>query len=282
MKLLMASDLSARSDVALQRALSLTEQLNAELTVLHVVDMDLPRGMQSLLKDNAREVLEEAVKSAETQRPIKVSVRIGDPFQTICETAAELDVDLVVLGAYRREFLKDAFVGTTAERVMRISRRPVLLVNQAATGPYTKPMVAVDFSDMTAEVLNVAKKLGLTTAAEFSVVHAFLPFPSDRLTILAPGETVSPAQVAQCQQAALETLKAAVTEAGVSVAPHQLIAEDGDGAKVVREAVRDRQADLVVMGTSGQGGIKRMLIGSVAGRLLRDLECDMLAVPAPD
>jgi len=281
MKLLMASDLSARSDVALQRALSLAEQLNAELTVLHVVDMDLPRGMQSLLKDNAREVLDEAVKSAETQRPVKVSVRIGDPFQTICETAAELDVDLVVLGAYRREFLKDAFVGTTAERVMRISRRPVLMVNRTSTEPYAKPMVAVDFSEMTAEVLKVAKKLGLPTAAEFSIVHAFLPFPSDRLTILAPGETVSPAQVAQCRQEALGKLGAVITTAGISMDPQQLIVREGEAFKVIQQAVGQCQADLLVMGTSGQGGIKRMLIGSVAGRLLRDVESDMLVVPAP-
>lgn len=282
MKLLMASDLSERSHVALRRALSLAEQLNAELSVLYVIDKDLPRAFQGLLKDNARSVLDEAVKTSGVQGPVKVLVRTGDSFQTICETASEIDADLIVIGAYRKEFLKDAFIGTTAERVMRISRRPVLMVNQALTQPYAKPMVAVDFSDMTSVVLQTAKKLGLTTAAEFSVVNAFLPFPSDRLTIIAPGETVSAEQVAQCQQDALQNLKTAVTSEGISVEPQQLIAENGDASAVIQEAVRSRQADILVMGTSGQGGIKRMLIGSVAGRLLREVESDMLAIPAPD
>lgn len=64
MKLLIATDLSARSDVALQRAIALAGPLNAELLVLHVIDSELPQILQSRQKDQARDVLHHTLKKA--------------------------------------------------------------------------------------------------------------------------------------------------------------------------------------------------------------------------
>lgn len=283
MKLLVASDLSARSELALQRALSLAEQLDAELSVLHVIDDDLPRTIQNLHKDNARDVLHESIKdSGKRPRSVKVLVRTGDPFRTVCNAADEMDADLIVMGAHRRDLLKDTFVGTTAERIMRLSRRPVLMVNQAPSAPYHNPLIAIDLSAMTPVVLEKAKSLGFDKAAGLGIVHAFIPFPMGQLTVMAPGEVVSPEQVEQCRQNALKELSSAVQAAGLSLQPDQLIAQDGEAFAVIQGAVQAKQADLLIMGTSGQGGMKRLLLGSVAGRLLRELRCDMLVIPAPN
>lgn len=271
MKLLIASDLSARSDVALQRAMALAGQLNAEFLVLHVIDSELPQTLQSRQKDRARDVLHQTLRAGGKQSQARVLVRSGHPSLTIGEVAEEHDVDLVVLGSYRKEVLKDTFIGTTAERVMRASRRPVLMVNQASTEPYQKPMIAVDFSSISTLVLQTAKKFGVTTSSELSAIYAVSP--ENRAT-----ESEKDAR----RQEAQHKLRDLLTAEGITVRPNYLIAEEGEASSVIRGWARRTEADLLIMGTSGMGGVRRMFIGSVAGNLLREMECDMLAVPAPD
>jgi|SRR5690554_199739 len=271
MKLLIATDLSARSDVALQRAIALAGPLNAELLVLHVIDSELPQILQSRQKDQARDVLHHTLKKAGKLSQSRILARTGHPYLTIGEVAEEHNVDLVILGSYRREFLKDTFVGTTAERVMRTSRRPVLLVNQAPTAPYQKPMLAVDFSSISPLVLQTAKRFGLTGSEELSAVYAVLP--EDRAT-----ESEKDAR----RQQALNQLDNLLRSEGIAVKPNNLIAEEGKACPVIRDWARRIETDVLIMGTSGMGGVRRMFIGSVAGGLLREMECDMLVVPAPE
>ena len=271
MKLLISSDLSARSDVALQRAMALTDRLNAELLVLHVIDSELPPSLQSRQKDRARDVLHQALRAGGKQRQSKVLVRSGHPYLTIGEVAEEHDVDLVILGSYRKEILKDTFIGTTAERVMRTSRRPVLMVNHASTEPYQRPMVAVDFSSISALVLQTAKRFGFTTSTELSVIYA-----------VSPEGRANESEKDARRQEAQHKLSELLTAEDIAVRPNHLIAEEGEACPVIRDWARRTEADLLIMGTSGMGGVRRMFIGSVAGSLLRELECDMLAVPAPD
>src|SRR5690554_308213 len=108
MKLLVASDLSTRSDVALQRALSLAEHLQAELTLLHVVDTELPLGLKTAYMQDANSVLQESLKQlGREESSVDVVVRVGEPCQTISEVAEELQADLIIVGSFRRQLLRD-------------------------------------------------------------------------------------------------------------------------------------------------------------------------------
>jgi universal stress protein E len=50
--------------------------------------------------------------------------------------AADINTDLIVMGAHRKQFLRDVFVGTTVERVIRTGPYPVLMVNnEVSSGP---------------------------------------------------------------------------------------------------------------------------------------------------
>jgi Universal stress protein family len=59
---------------------------------------------------------------------------------------------------------------------------------------------------------------------------------------------------------------------------HPLLVEEGDPVEVIRRAVAGWDADVVIIGTRGHTGLKRVLLGSVADAALRTLECDVLAV----
>ena len=78
-----------------------------------------------------------------------------------------------MLGAHRRDLLRDVFVGTTAERVMRHGDRPVLMVNRPPAGPYRGVLAAADLDEGSAHALRTAAALGLLDGADLTVLHAF-------------------------------------------------------------------------------------------------------------
>lgn len=122
------------------------------------------RVRQNILNAQAR-------KLARSGNGAQVSVRAGRPHQLIADVAIKWDADLIVLGPYRRR-LGDSFRGTTAERVIRIADRPVLVVNRDSAVPYEHVLLAADLSRMSLGIAHVTKELGLLEGARASVVHA--------------------------------------------------------------------------------------------------------------
>jgi nucleotide-binding universal stress UspA family protein len=66
----------------------------------------------------------------------------------------------VVMGEHRKRLLRDVFVGTTIERVMRIGHRPVLMASGPAEWTYRRVLAAVDTSESAAYALRTAQRLG--------------------------------------------------------------------------------------------------------------------------
>jgi nucleotide-binding universal stress UspA family protein len=136
-KLMCATDLWARSDLALQKALWLSEVTDAQLLLLHVVDGELPLRIAGRKADLARGALEWRLRdtAALSQRPA-ISVRVGNPQQTIIKVARDWRADMVVLGAASARVF-DRIRGTTAERLASAARCPALVVNRGEPGAYS-------------------------------------------------------------------------------------------------------------------------------------------------
>lgn len=97
------------------------------------------------------------------------------------------------MGAHRKQLLRDIFVGTTIERVVRTGHRPVLMVNNEAAHPYVRVLAAVDTSDPSAGALHSARSLGFFDNAHLTVVHAFEALAKSTLFIAdAPRKGLTP------------------------------------------------------------------------------------------
>jgi nucleotide-binding universal stress UspA family protein len=118
-----ATDLTDRSERACERGIRLARERAATVDVLHVVEGGLRAQVQERRRALAEEYLREWFASLpETERPgVRFSVESGDPFAVILERAQERNAGLIVLGEPGKKGLKDLFVGTTAERVVRHS-----------------------------------------------------------------------------------------------------------------------------------------------------------------
>ena len=135
-RLMCATDLWARSDRALQKALWLSEVTDAQLLLLHVVDGELPLRIVGRKADLARSALEWRLRDTSFRLRPTVSVRVGNPQQIIIKVARDWRADVVVLGAASSR-LFDRIRGTTAERLASEARCTALVVNRGEPGAYS-------------------------------------------------------------------------------------------------------------------------------------------------
>jgi nucleotide-binding universal stress UspA family protein len=126
MRIVAATDFSTRSQRAVRRAAVLTRACDAELTLLHVVDEDRPQGLVDRDSREAQKHVQELAHSMTELRGLRCEAMVvaGDAFDGILRAARSRAADLVVMGAHRRQMLRDIFVGTTIERVIRAGPFP--------------------------------------------------------------------------------------------------------------------------------------------------------------
>lgn len=278
-RILVPTDFSERSDRGLRRATLLAKRFGASLHLLHVVDPDRPQRIVQAEREAAAELLAE---QARTLREVdglesRSSVALGDPFSAIAAFAEEAEADLVVLGPHRTRPFQDMFVGTTAERTIRASRRPVLMALGVPAGEYRRILVATDLSTGSAEAAEAPARLGLGRMAGISVVNIL---PADAGRILAGGSTGAGGADADPQEQQASQALARFVE-GLSYRPLAQSArrETTSVAAAIRLEAHTIGADLIVSGTSTRPGLERMFLGSVAAAILRTSDRDVLVVP---
>lgn len=136
--LLVPTDFSLGSSVAIDAALDLAKALSARVTLVHVVELPASYMMTYAeglawpvdeLDTAAKRELSELVAQVKKRHPAVTSLVVsGDPQEAITKAATEVGADLIVMATHGRRGLAHAFLGSVAERVVRTSRVPVLTV----------------------------------------------------------------------------------------------------------------------------------------------------------
>jgi universal stress protein E len=281
-KLLCATDLSPRGDLAVDRAADLARHFGAELRLLHVVDEDQPREIVEAETQRARVVLQESVARMRDPVPgLQCDIETGSVFDTIVKAAQKWNADLLVLGTHRRRLLRDVVVGTTIERVMRTGQHPVLMVNAATFVRYETVLLALDTSEASASAVRAAKALGLLDNIRISVVHAFEPIYKGMLSWAGVRDDTVTEYSANWERQAGEEIRTFLSELGLDGDAAHVVLAEGSPFPSIKRTVERLRPHLLVVGTHGRTGLARALLGSVAERVLSEIECDILAVPRP-
>src|SRR5699024_5624914 len=114
--------------------------------LLHVLPASLPPDLHVASAGRAQEALA-AQAEALARHGVSAAPQLGSGLVAAELVKAAAAHDLIVLGARGQDVLRDFATGRTALRVVRESRRPVLLVKHAPEGPYRRAVAAVDFSE---------------------------------------------------------------------------------------------------------------------------------------
>jgi universal stress protein E len=278
-----ATDFSSRSQRAFRRAGLLARQTGADLTLVHVVDDDQPEAMVEFERQEADKFLNEQIDTLAELRglPCQAVVTTGEAFDGILRAAEKARADLIVMGSHRKQILRDIFVGTTIERVIRAGPYPVLMVNADSGQPYRSVTAGIDMSEPSAHALKTAVGLGMVNDSSLTVVHAFTAVAAGKLYVANARRDQIDDYIASERQVASQALFSFLKDQDLSNAQWAYRVEEGDALAVISRAVKETGSDLVVIGTHGRSGIVKLLIGSVAEEVLRNLDVDILAVPPP-
>ncbi|ALK08573.1 universal stress protein [Blastochloris viridis] len=280
MRILVATDLSERSNRALRRAAMLASERRDDLIAVHVVDDDQPARMVELECREAAAVIEDAFDALDLPDTVtaKILIETGDAFDGVLRAAASQQADLVVMGSHRRRMLADVFVGTTAERVIRHGTRPVLMVNREPEGPYLNVLATTDLSEASVVAFRAARRLGLTDGPHVGLFYAFDPAAKGLVTLSSGSGTATRDYVEDVRSHLRREVHAWIKQNALPVPTSLTLAEGPAPAEIVAEADRGGW-ELVVVGTHARSVVPRLLHGSVAEYVLRHAARDVLAVP---
>jgi nucleotide-binding universal stress UspA family protein len=274
--LLVCTDFSAAARAAASRAALIAKACGGMRgTLAHVLGA-APAGYEAPVAQAAQRALGELAAEIEANDGLALEPRLlrGNPVDQLARAAAGFD--LTVAGARGEHALLDFVLGRTSERLARDLSRPLLLVKGPASGAYRRVLVAVDFSPSSGAAARAAA--ALAPQAELQLVHAFeVEFES---TLRFAG--VADDQVHKYRQEARERatveMEAFISALGLPAARVSRLIAHGFPARVVEEAAQAQGAELVALGR-GRSGLERLLLGSVALRVLEITQCDVLLVP---
>lgn len=264
--ILVATDLSARSDRAIDRATLLAKQWGVRLIVLHALEPE------SRLEAKP-ELVEQAIRAAlpDPQADVDIVPAIGPAPTMIALAAAQTGCSLIVTGVARFNHVGDYFIGTAVDHVVRHATAPVLVVKQRPHAPYTSILVATDYSSCSLEALLTAARL--FPDAALHLVHAYhVPYEAWLRSEEVKQEVTREAQA---------ELEAFVADPAIPDTVRARISARlgyGESHTVVWNAADEVGANLVVFGTHGRSGFIPAVIGSMAESLLRCVPHDTLMV----
>lgn len=280
--LLVPTDFSKGAERVIGRALQLPLAPGARVHVVHVLPGDLPAKVRAKAEADARNSLEQTLSRAaghvrKSSCALKLTSEVlrGEAFVEIIRCSRSIEAELIVLGRHGRRPVRDMFIGTTAERVIRKGDVPVLVANINPSEPYRRPLIATDLEDATRRTFELALRVLGPEAKSVSVVHAYrAPFEG----FITP--TVSAREKSDYRRSFHEQ---AVKGLAKVLAPYQDIGVQwkaavrfGDARLVVLGEALRRRADLLVVGTHGRSGVAHALLGSVAEWVIEAAPCDVL------
>lgn len=262
-KLMVATDGSSYSEGAVREAVEIARVCASELLAVAVVkanDEVLATAPQVIEKaeDEARQTLDEIVDRAKAAgvHCETLVVRGEEPYHAIVDTAAEQKVDMIVMGRRGRTGLARLVMGSVTARVIGHTDRKVLVVPREARFKCARILVATDGSSFSeaavTEAISLSKRCNGTV---FAVSAAFS------------------ASTRHEAEASVAAVKDQGDKEGVAV---EGIVGIGEPYEIIMDAARTNEVDLIVVGSHGRTGIERLLLGSVAERVIGHADCAVL------
>lgn len=268
--ILLATDGSEYSEGAIKEAIYLAKSCIEKLSVIYVlrVNPELETEGQKIVEKMevaAREHLDRIRKmAAQDNVECEVIVRRTDqPYKAIVEEAGKIDADAIVMGRRGRTGLKKVLMGSVTAKVIGYSPCKVLVVPKDSEIKVDNIMIATDGSKYCEaaerEAISMSKRChpGVKKTLALSVAPTDSDLPRVRANV--------------------ERVKEMAREQGVEI---ETLTTVGRRYEMILKTAREKNADIIVMGTYGRTGIEKLLMGSVSERVVALSHCAVLVVKA--
>ena len=299
-KLLVPLDGSSHSERALPVALALARRSAAEVELVHVHEPPTMPGLAPMYDTRLDTEMREAMRAeleatAERLRqatdvPVRATVLDGPVASTLEAHTADQRPELIVMTTHGRGGLSRLWLGSVADALVRRAGVPVLLVRgeeappgNAAAPVFRHVLVPLDGSPLAEVVLDHAMRLGAPGATTYTLLTVVVP----RLIAARPYPGMSTPvdrddleQRRHAAQTYLDRIAAELRRSGAAVATR--VAVHAQAAPGILETAAAEGVDLVALATRGRGAIPRLVLGSVADKVVRGTETSVLVLRPAD
>ncbi len=289
-------DVRARRSPALDKAAQLARALGAELCLFNGITepvyLDFVRlngeSLPELEKQDAatRRKRLERLALAVRRRGVRVTTAVEWDYpahEAVIRAASRFKADLIIADCHRGAHHAPWLLHFTDWELLRNSPVPLLLVKNQRIYRRSRVLAAIDPThayakpaNLDAEILRYASMLAGALRGAVHAVHAYNPL----LTGMTSAELIAPNAIATAREEAAARARAAVDpkldSLGVARTRRHIV--DGFAVDVIQNVAREIQADIVVMGAISRSGLKRLVIGNTAERVLDRITCDVLIV----
>ncbi len=274
---------------ALREAVRMAQWTGAALTVVHVVDLaaleamgeqfdikkiDVPKRAGERLKDFVAQHLQLDI-------PVKLETAVGHPFEELVKVCESHQADLLVMGAQGNSG-KGWRTGVLATNCVRRAPVEVLLVRGFQDQRFKKLLVCVDFSDTAKLAIEQGLMIARQDRAEVEFLFVFQPINEMTGDLAAFVQIMPPVNNVDYRKTAekdLEIFMQPFLEGYADLDFRMTVIESSRVSDAIIARANDSGADLVVLGTRGRTGLKRLLfMGTTAERIVSDAPCSVLTV----
>jgi len=281
-RVLFPTDGSECAEHARRHAMHLADHFDASLHVIHVEERDVE--LTDVVEISEADLLAELHDMIGDRSPLAESrvqertVAYPTAARGILTYAVEHDVDLVVLGTHGHRGLRRLMLGSVAEETVRHAPCPVVTVGRGAVAPEAMEggtmLVPVDFSEHRSRLLAHAREIAPVYGMDVTVLHVVelkgVPDAYGMYSSLPdPGKLADQAKDALAED--VEAMEAAGVDVSISV-------RSGHPADQILTAAEETEAAFITIATHGRTGLDRMLMGSVAEKVIRQAPCPVCTV----
>lgn len=304
--ILVPLDGSPLAEAALPVASDLARRTGAELHLVHVTARatttpifveGLPvidEQLHSLSKLHEQAYLEQVRDRLSAPGDLQVTVQLLDPYANAAQEqtapallaahATAINADLIVMMSHGRGGLARFWLGSVADALVRLNPAPILLLRAhddtqepIQTAPVQRIIIPLDGSIRSESILPYALTLGQALGARYTLMHVHVPtLPSQIPPFITP--TVLDAEQTERErtktQHYLDMIAQGLQSTGALVET-QVLVSDQVAVAILDESRRDGYS-MIAMATTGRSGLQRLLLGSIADKVLRRAEVPML------
>ena len=218
---------------------------------------------------------------------VRAKTLCGTQFLEIIREVIRNRHDLVVITAEGGGSLKQMLLASTAMHLMRKCPCPVWVIKPGQPKQYGRILAAVDATATDAErdelntsILDMAASLARMQQSELLIVHTWTMCGESLLRrrrgVLLKEEVDE--IVRQTWDAHRQALRELLRRHPVEDLNHQVYLLKGEAGALIPELAKDREVELIVMGTLSRSGVAGMLIGHTAEKVLHRVDCSVLTV----
>jgi len=275
-KILVAIDGSESSMNALRESFKLATNEQSWITVVSVAPpyegdlaMTAIGNIQKAIKEPCEKALLEAEKIAKAERAlIKTACEEGEPYERIIDLAEAENCDLIVLGRKGMSRIERVLMGSVTARVIGHSQRDVLVVPEDTKIGWKSIFLSTDGSKYSEAATNKAIDFARSYGGEIKAVSVV--DVTEEFMAQAPGAVESLVKKAK---GFVEDVKKKAEAQGVKT---ETFVREGEPYKVVTNLAKEYDSNVIVVGSHGRSGLRRLMMGSVAERIIGYAPCPVL------